>query len=147
MGRRIVCTDIHGCYFSFKKLIEEQVRLDSEDTLFFLGDAINKGPFSKEVLDYLIAIRERGIKLHLLRGNHEQELLKAQNGQTSLDVFVSKGGQTLLKNFNIQHPAEIPERYLEFIRSFGYFIELPDFYDKRNLRQDCSAGCFFVQRY
>lgn len=128
MGRRIVCTDIHGCYYSFKRLLEEQVRLRIEDTLFFLGDAINKGPFSKEVLDYLIAIQERGIKLQLLRGNHEEELLKVQSGQTKLDTFISKGGQTLLRNFNIQHPNEVPEKYIAFVRSFKYFLELPDFY-------------------
>lgn len=128
MGRRIVCTDIHGCYNSFRALLEKQICLGTDDVLYFLGDAINKGPFSKEVLDYLITIRDRGIKLHLLRGNHEQELLKVQNGQTHLDTFISKGGQTLLRNFNIQHPNEVPARYIEFIRSFGYFLELPDFY-------------------
>ncbi len=128
MGRRIVCTDIHGCYHSFKSLLEEKVKLHPDDNLFFLGDAINKGPFSREVLDYLMAMDQDGYKLSLLRGNHEQELLNVLNGKTGLDIFVSKGGETLLNNFGVRHPGEIPEKYIRFIRGFEHYVELPDFF-------------------
>lgn len=128
MERRIVVTDIHGCFFSFKSLLEEKVGIRKGDQLYLLGDYINKGPHSKQVLDYLLELQEKGYNLYFLRGNHEQELLNFLEGSTSLDSFISKGGSTLLKSFELNHPSEISSRYINFIRGMGYFIELPDYY-------------------
>lgn len=128
MGRRIAVSDIHGCFYSFKKLLEEKVSLKERDTLYLLGDYINKGPHSKKVLDYLMDLRQAGYELRLLRGNHEQELLNLLDGKSGLDGLMSKGGQTLLRSFEVKHPQEIPSDYITFIRSMQYFFELPDFY-------------------
>lgn len=128
MSRRIAISDIHGCFNSFKSLLEAKVSLQRSDALYLLGDYINKGPYSKRVLDYLMDLRQGGYQLHLLRGNHEQELLNTLDGISSLDNLVNMGGQTLLRSFEITHPEELPSRYLEFIRSMDYFFELPDFY-------------------
>lgn len=128
MSRRIAVSDIHGCFYSFKRLLEEKVNLQKEDALYLLGDYINKGPYSKKVLDYLMDLRQGGYQLHLLRGNHEQELLNTLDGKSSMDSLMSKGGQTLLRSFEVAHPQEIPSLYVEFIRSMDYFFELPDFY-------------------
>lgn len=128
MERRIAVTDIHGCFHSLKNLLEEKVELKKNDHLYLLGDYINKGPHSKQVLDYLLELQEKEYTLHLLRGNHEQELLNVLDGSTSYDTFISKGGETLLKSFELNHPSQVPSPYIEFTRSMGYFIELPDFY-------------------
>lgn len=128
MNRRVVFTDIHGCFYTFKKLLEEQVQPHSSDQLFFLGDYISKGPYSRKVLDYLMQLQEQNFQLHLLRGNHEQELLNVLDGTSSLDIFLKKGGGTFLKSFGIQELDALPDSYIHFIRSFGYFIALPDFY-------------------
>lgn len=128
MGRRIVVTDIHGCYYSLRYLLEREVQLQKYDALYLLGDYINKGPYSKEVLDYLLELRTAGFQLHLLRGNHEQELLKVLEGKTDLDGLMSKGAITLLKSFGVQHPRQIREPYISFVRSMHYFFELPDYY-------------------
>lgn len=127
MARRILITDIHACYHSFKRLLEEKVALKKDDHLYLLGDYINKGPYSKEVLDYLIQLREHGCRLQMLRGNHEQELLGVYDGTKSLDSFLSKGGASLLRNFSIQHPQELPLVYIRFCRELKYFIALPDY--------------------
>ena len=128
MGRRLVITDIHGCFHSFQQLLEHKLQLKKEDTLYLLGDYINKGPFSKEVLDYLMQLQEGGFQLHMLRGNHEQELLNFIDGKNELDRLMSKGAKTLLKSFRLTHPEELPEPYHRFMRGLDYFFELPDFY-------------------
>ena len=128
MGRRLVITDVHGCFHSFRQLLEQKLQLKKQDTLYLLGDYINKGPSSKEVLDYLIQLQEGEYQLRMLRGNHEQELLNFVDGKTEFDRLVSKGVKTLLKSFQITHPAELPEPYLHFMRGLHYFFELPDFY-------------------
>lgn len=128
MDRRILISDIHGCFFSLKNLLEEKVKLRKQDHLYLLGDYINKGPHSRQVLDYLLQLKEKSYRLYLLRGNHEQELLNILEGNSSLDTFISKGGNTLLHNFEVKQPSDIPHQYINFIREMGFFIELPGYY-------------------
>lgn len=123
---RWIITDIHGCYYSLKALLEQQVQLHQEDHLYLLGDYISKGPFSKQVLDYLMELQEKGFQLHMLRGNHEQEILNVLNGTTSLTTLREKGGFTFLKNFEADHPSAIPERYISFISKLDWYFSMED---------------------
>lgn len=122
--RQWVVTDIHGCYHTFKALLEQQIRLNKQDVLYLLGDYINKGPFSRQVLDYLLDLRQSGFQLKMLRGNHEQEILNVLEGKTALNELREKGGQTFLNNFGIDHPADIPETYLAMFRELDWYISL-----------------------
>ena len=46
--------DIHGCFDKLQKLIN-QLPIDREtDTLVFIGDYIDRGSSSREVIDYVI---------------------------------------------------------------------------------------------
>ena len=76
MGRWII-PDIHGCARTVKVLLENMLKVTRDDELFFLGDYIDRGPASKEVLDYLMDLQERGWKIHCLKGNHEDYCVKA----------------------------------------------------------------------
>lgn len=123
---RWVVTDIHGCYHTFQALLEQQLRLTTEDTLYLLGDYISKGPFSKQVLDYLMSLQESGYQLHMLRGNHEQEILNVLEGSSDLHTLREKGAFTFLKNFEIDHPTEIPDRYINFFKGLEWYFSLED---------------------
>jgi len=46
--------DIHGCFNPLKELIENKIQLQKNDKLIFLGDYIDRGTNSKEVVDYII---------------------------------------------------------------------------------------------
>lgn len=124
---RWVITDIHGCYHTLRALIETQVQLSRQDTLYLLGDYINKGPFSKQVIDYLLELQEKGFQLQLLRGNHEQEILNVVAGTTDLATLWQKGGQTFMANFGVEHPADIPKKYLHFFSSLEWYFALEDY--------------------
>jgi serine/threonine protein phosphatase 1 len=76
-GRRFAVGDIHGCYKTFRSLIENKIELTQYDQLFLLGDYIHKGPRSKDTLNYILKLIKRGYKVFPLRGNHEDELLNA----------------------------------------------------------------------
>lgn len=76
----VIFGDIHGQFFDlldmFKKLnAHEEDILHSEDGFpqcLFLGDYVDRGCFSTEVLLYLFSLKLRyPKKVHLLRGNHE----------------------------------------------------------------------------
>ena len=66
LARQIAISDIHGCARTFKKLVLEKVVLDKQDTLFLLGDYINKGPDSKGVLDFIFELKNSGFNVQCL---------------------------------------------------------------------------------
>ena len=67
--------DVHGCPKTLKTLWE---RLEPyEDYIhLFVGDYIDRGPDSKEVIDFLLEVKQQR-KTIFLRGNHELMLLDA----------------------------------------------------------------------
>lgn len=69
-GRLIAIGDIHGCHVEFAELLA-RLELSKEDRLILLGDLINRGPDSNQVLDLARAHRATA-----LLGNHELRLLK-----------------------------------------------------------------------
>lgn len=64
MGRVYASADWHGCSAPVRKLIEY---LQPDDTLYFLGDAIDRGPDGVKLLDWLF----NDSRVKMLKGNHE----------------------------------------------------------------------------
>lgn len=73
MSRTFLISDIHGELYLFKELLEQVKYDDAKDQLILLGDYIDRGPTSKEVLDFIMTLKENGAKV--LMGNHEQIML------------------------------------------------------------------------
>lgn len=129
MSKRFVITDIHGCFLSFKKLWEDQLKPDAGDMVYFLGDYINKGPGSKQVLDFLMQLQESGShQVKFLKGNHEQILLDVLRGYADLDEFYDKGGSFTLESFGVKEVGQIPPLYLSFFESLELYYETHDAY-------------------
>lgn len=65
--------DLHGQFYDFLKLLENDVGGNSETTKYvFLGDYVDRGNFSVEVLLLILAMKiNRPKQVVLLRGNHE----------------------------------------------------------------------------
>ena len=126
MNKRFVLTDIHGCYQTFHYLMEEILQPDKNDNIYLLGDYINKGPMSKEVVDYIINLKSGGYKIHILRGNHEQVLLDAIETGETFD-FYDKGGMFTLQSFGINSVHNFSDTYLGFFKSTEFYFELEDF--------------------
>jgi serine/threonine protein phosphatase 1 len=127
LGRRIAISDIHGCARTFEKLIHEVLALSATDTLYLLGDYINKGPDSRGVLDLIFEYEMSGFPVYCLRGNHEQYLIDALNDPQKETAFLSRGGVETLKSFGVDTIAEIPDSYLNFIKSLPLYFYLNNY--------------------
>lgn len=78
-----VISDLHGRYDLFLRLLE-MIRFNEADTLFFLGDAVDRGPDGVTILQ---DIMKRGNVVMLL-GNHEDMFYRAiRNHETKLSIL------------------------------------------------------------
>ena len=69
--------DIQGCDAPLGRLLDTLGFSPSRDTLFVLGDLVNRGPTSPEVLRRLMAL---GGSVHCVLGNHDMHLLAVAAG-------------------------------------------------------------------
>ncbi|MEM8896890.1 MAG: metallophosphoesterase family protein [Bacteroidota bacterium] len=121
-GRRLIISDIHGCKRSFKALIQK-VSLSKEDQLFLLGDYINKGPDSLGVIKLILSLQEKGYQVFPLRGNHEENLLMANQNAHNLYSFLIDQNSTDLLN----DEGQLRKKVLRFIRQLPYYYQLEEY--------------------
>ena len=69
--------DLQGCNAPFQRLLEKIDFSPSRDTLYLLGDLVNRGPDSLGALRSLMAL---GDAAHCLLGNHDLHLLALWQG-------------------------------------------------------------------
>ena len=69
-------SDIHGCYNDFIGMLNF-INFQETDEMYILGDIIDRGPHSAEMLWF--ATEEAGDNFHFLLGNHEDMMLAAAN--------------------------------------------------------------------
>jgi serine/threonine protein phosphatase 1 len=129
MSRRFAATDIHGCLRTFQHLVEQELHLGPADTLYLLGDYVNKGPDSAGVLDYIMQLQAAGYHVQCLRGNHEQELLDTIHGTPNANHMWKLPAERdmVLASFGVTQPADIASRYVTWMAALPLELELPDF--------------------
>lgn len=64
--------DIHGCYHTLKKILKHWEPDDAQ--LIFVGDYINKGKHSKEVVQYVRQLQKDYPSTKCIMGNHEYQM-------------------------------------------------------------------------
>lgn len=133
-GRVFGVGDIHGCHHELKvllKFLESEERIEPNDTIVFLGDYIDRGPQSREVIDTLLNWKR--CDCIYLKGNHEDMMLDFIGLEGRLGRgWIQSGGEETLKSYGVDvssHPdiilGAIPDSHLRFIKSLeaGVLIE------------------------
>ena len=142
-NRAIAISDIHGCLLTFKALLEEKVQFTKSDTLYLLGDYIDRGPDSKGVIDYILKLQADGFKVHCLRGNHEQMLLDALQNRNRVSRFKMNGGRQTMQSYNCTLQDFQNHPHLDFYKNLDYYIELDKYYLVHAGFEFRGGGAFF----
>ncbi len=126
MNKIYAVGDIHGRFDMLSKLMEK-VDIDFDtDSLVFLGDYIDRGPDSFQVVDFLVSLKKRHADIVFLKGNHEEMLDRYLSGKDRL-TFLYNGGQQTLDSY-MHRPLEpgaplIPTDHLDFFQSLRLYHE------------------------
>jgi bis(5'-nucleosyl)-tetraphosphatase (symmetrical) len=96
--------DLQGCDDALQRLLEKIAFSPSRDTLYFLGDLVNRGPASEAVLRRLM---DYGASARCLLGNHDLHLLAT-----------AYGARKPSRKDTLQRVLEAPDRHamLEWLR-------------------------------
>ncbi len=126
--RKFAISDIHGCNDTFQRLLEK-LQLVQGDELYLLGDYIDRGPDSKGVIDTIFLLRQQGLPVHCLRGNHEQMMLDALAGisDEELDVWLMNGGVEALESYKVNGKINIPEEHYTFFENLDLYLEVDEY--------------------
>ena len=122
-NRRFVISDIHGCKKTLAELIY-RLDLQPDDALFFLGDYIDRGPSSKQVVQRIMDIEEETV---CLLGNHEHMMLDEMfynKMKVSLPKFLWEfnGGNRTMNSFGYDTVEEFIEKLDK--KTFDFFKNL-----------------------
>ena len=92
----VVLGDIHGCYAPLKEYFNNNP-YNEKYGYVFIGDYIDRGIQNKEVLEFLLTIKDYPNVL-LLEGNHEK-WLKLYSNKDYKDVQIEKEDISILKKY------------------------------------------------
>lgn len=121
--RVIAIGDVHGCAIALRALLQV-IEPQPNDTLVTLGDCVDRGPESRQVIEELLQLRERCCLVPLL-GNHEEMMLNFVDGKPQPDDWLQCGGAATVESYRGADGklAPIPPAQLDFIRSWSDFFE------------------------
>ncbi len=125
-SRLIAVGDIHGCVHALDTLLEA-IEPGPRDKLVFLGDLIDQGRDSRDVLDRVIALKDC-CQVIVIQGNHEEMLLAARGSQQALRYWENCGGVATLNSYRFAGSlADIPDEHWALLESCHGYHETDDF--------------------
>jgi len=123
--RTLAIGDIHGCNTALAGLLR-QVKPASSDQIIFLGDYIDRGPGSRQVIESLLELH-KACSAVFLRGNHEVMILDARESFLKADIWQSYGGLNALSSYGAGFRGDwtkaIPDSHWAFFERTLRFFE------------------------
>jgi serine/threonine protein phosphatase 1 len=149
-GTRIYAIgDIHGRNDLLVQLLakieaDDAARGGAETQIIFLGDLVDRGPDSADVIDTAMALSKQGRNVRYLMGNHEEVFVQAcrTGDPKTLRFFLKIGGDATLQSYPITRAEYVeldieqlaarlktlvPEAHLAFLESFEDMIVIGDY--------------------
>jgi serine/threonine protein phosphatase 1 len=108
----LVIGDIHGCFYELQALLDK-AGLTSGDKIVAVGDIVDRGPETPEVLDFF----QNTPHAQALMGNHERKHVQGSRGEIQLAV-----SQLISRN----QLAEAYPAAVTWMSSLQLFLDLPE---------------------
>jgi serine/threonine protein phosphatase 1 len=141
--------DVHGRVDLLEQLYG-QVRKDLEDRPVdkamevFLGDYVDRGPCSKEVIDWLVTGQDVADKRICLRGNHELMMQAFLDDASVIRSWGQYGGLETLHSYGLKFKLPITDDAHDEIQAqFSNALPAEHLEFLRVLRPSASAGGYF----
>ncbi len=149
-GQRVYAIgDVHGRLDLLLDLIrrieaDDAARADADTIVVMLGDLVDRGPHSAEVVEYLRAFRPAFADFRFVMGNHEEAMLASLDdatGDPHRTGWLGFGGAETLVSYGMPErlialpgPAlvaalhhYIPRAHLDFLRGFEDHVTIGDY--------------------
>ncbi len=121
--------DIHGRADLLRRLLglieaDNARQPRAEVWLIFLGDYIDRGPASRDVIDILMEHPSFADKVVRLRGNHEDALLTFLDDPSHGRLWLEWGGMATMTSYGVRVPADLPadQRFEHLSRRLGELL-------------------------
>ena len=120
--------DIHGRADLLQKILREVLpQMPPATRPVFLGDYIDRGPKSAQVVEALIELSSMEPCPVFLLGNHERMLLDAWRGYRP-GLFLNNGGYETMQSYGLasREIEFIPSRHLNFLQNLPLYWQSRD---------------------
>ena len=97
MSRYIAITDIHGELDKLNSVLS-QIEMCPDDIFVFMGDYIDRGPKSKEVVDRIIGLSDSNKCVYLI-GSHEYAMLHSTTSEYYQWLYDNYGGPSTSRSY------------------------------------------------
>ncbi|WP_028746556.1 metallophosphoesterase family protein [Rhizobium mesoamericanum] len=139
--------DIHGRLDLLQRaeqaIVDDAAAIPGRKLIITLGDYIDRGPSSAQVISHLMALPPDNFDRICLTGNHETTMLDYLDGLVSFSDWMRMGSDALLRSYGLdpeQLPLifpssakldnfvkqSIPKSHVDFLRSLPIFVDTPN---------------------
>ncbi len=140
--------DVHGCLDKLlgleRKIVADAESLPGGKLIVMLGDYVDRGPASAQVIAHLSEPPPAGFERICLAGNHEAAMLDYLEGRSDLDRWLRLGAGATLRSYDVdvarlqsiyRRSREIDEAIrkaipvsdIEFLKQLPVLVETADF--------------------
>ncbi len=143
--RTFAVGDIHGQFSTLTKLLAKLPINLKEDELVFLGDLVDRGPNSRQVLEFVMQLQQDYSKVTVLKGNHEEMMIKSCHEAEDFSYWMAMGGDATYLNYCTK-PNMTWMLFAEHLPSetYLYLENLPFSYENEHARF-VHAGAYLGQ--
>jgi serine/threonine protein phosphatase 1 len=142
--------DVHGCLDALlaleARIVADAGDAEGEKWLVHLGDYVDRGPQSAEVIEHLLGPAPDGFRRICLCGNHDAAMLGVLHGSLPIEDWLALGGDATLRSYGLdprglvgfrlgrsaasrRHKllAHIPEDHIAFLEGLPYLLTVPGY--------------------
>jgi serine/threonine protein phosphatase 1 len=143
--------DVHGRLDLLEDLLKQiaadiaVIKPAKKPVLVFLGDYVDRGAFSRGVIDCLLTLQALpDIELRVLKGNHEQAMLSYISDPEFGPAWLQNGGAATLVSYGVAAPQTripvdvwqqareafaqaLPPEHLDFLQGLELYVEYGDY--------------------